>query len=115
MLLLLGKYESLGVLGRGGMGQVHAARPRDDPAATVVVKVLKPELADTPTGRQSFAREVQYTARLKHPYVVRVLDAGVDAQVGPCIVMEFVPGTTLEEVIRKEGRLAHGRAVWLYG
>jgi hypothetical protein len=115
MLLLLGKYESLGVLGRGGMGQVHAARPRDNPATTVVVKVLKPELAETATGRQSFAREVQYTARLKHPYVVRVLDAGVDPQVGPCIVMEFVPGTTLEQVIRKEGRVAHGRAVWLAG
>jgi eukaryotic-like serine/threonine-protein kinase len=115
MLLLLGKYESLGVLGRGGMGQVHAARPRDNPATTVVVKILKPELADTPTGRQSFAREVQYTARLRHPYVVRVLDAGVDPEAGPCIVMEFVPGTTLEQVLRKERRLAAGRAAWLAG
>ena len=114
-MLFLGKYESLGVLGRGGMGQVHAARPRDNPATTVVVKILKPELADTPTGRQSFAREVQYTARLRHPYVVRVLDAGVDPQAGPCIVMEFVPGTTLEQVLRKEGRLPAARAAWLAG
>src|SRR5215218_10442903 len=105
-MLLLGKYESLGVLGRGSMGTVHAARPADSPATTVVVKVLRPQVADTARARQSFDREVQYTARLRHPYVVRVLDAGVDAQAGPCIVMEFVPGTTLEQVMLKERRLA---------
>src|SRR5687768_4420818 len=97
----LGKYESLGVLGRGSMGEVHAARPKDAPATTVVVKVLRADLADTPTARASFDREVQSTARLRHPYIVRVLDSGVDPQAGPCIVMEFVPGTTLEQVLKK--------------
>src|SRR5918911_4881197 len=108
--LLLGKYESLGVLGRGSMGTVHAARPADSPAATVVVKVLRPEVAEAGRGRQAFDREVQYTARLRHPYVVRVLDAGIDPQAGPGIVMEFVPGTTLEQVLARERRHTPPRA-----
>src|SRR5688572_4629849 len=114
-MLLLGKYESLGILGRGSMGQVHAARPTDNPATTVVVKVMRPDLADTPTARESFDREVRYTARLRHPYIVRVLDAGLDPAAGPCIVMEFVPGTTLEQMIRKEGRLHPDQVAWLAG
>ncbi|MBO0699968.1 MAG: serine/threonine protein kinase, partial [Zavarzinella sp.] len=97
------------------MGTVHAARPADSPAATVVVKVLRTEVADTARLRQSFDREVQYTARLRHPYIVRVLDAGFDPAAGPCIVMEFVPGTTLERVLAKERRLAPPRAGWLAG
>jgi eukaryotic-like serine/threonine-protein kinase len=114
-MLLLGKYESLGVLGRGSMGTVHAARPVASPATTVVVKVLRPGVADTARGRQAFDREVQYTARLRHPYIVRVLDAGIDPAAGPCIVMEFVPGTTLEQVLNKERRLSPHRAGWLAG
>ena len=112
-MLLLEKYESLGVLGRGSMGKVHAARPIDDPATTVVVKVMRKELADSPRARELFEREIRYTARLNHPYIVRVLNAGVDEAAGPCIVMEFVPGITLESLLEKEKRLSIGRAGWL--
>jgi serine/threonine protein kinase len=111
----LGKYDSVGVLGRGGMGQVHAAQPVDDPATTVVVKVMRQDLADTPRARENFEREVKYTARLRHPYAVRVLDAGTDRAVGPCIVMEFVPGITLEQLLKKEKRLDPRRAATLIG
>ena len=100
-MLLLGKYESLGVLGRGSMGTVHAASPADSPGATVVVKVLRAGLADTARLRQSFDREVQYTARLRHPYIVRVLDAGFDRAAGPCIVMEFIRGVTWRPCSRR--------------
>lgn len=114
-MLFLGKYESLGVLGAGSMGQVHAARPAADRATTVVVKVLKREIADTPRARQFFDREVAYTSRLRHPYIVRVLDAGFDPQAGPCLVLEFVSGYTLEAVLKKERRLEVGRVGWLLG
>ena len=89
----LGKYESLGLLGMGSMGQVHAARPADDPATTVVVKTLRADRPNSPRARQLFAREAAHAARLRHPYIVRVLDAGVDDEAGPCVVLEFVPGT----------------------
>jgi eukaryotic-like serine/threonine-protein kinase len=114
-MLFLDKYESLGVLGRGSMGQVHAARPMDDPATTVVVKVMRPDLTETPRAREFFAREIKYTARLRHPYIVRVLDAGIDLDAGPCIVMEFVPGTTLEQLLKAEQRLLVHRTAWLAG
>src|SRR5262245_4270643 len=111
----LGKYETLGVLGQGSMGEVHAARPTDDPANTVVVKVMRPDVANTPRARQFFKQEVSYSARLRHPYIVQVLDAGVDEEAGPCIVMEFVPGTTLEQLLKNDRELPLGRAGWLAG
>jgi eukaryotic-like serine/threonine-protein kinase len=114
-MLLLGKYESLGILGSGSMGQVHACRPVLDPATTVVVKVLKGDVADTPRARQFFEREVAYTSRLRHPYIVRVLDHGFDPQAGPCLVLEFVPGHTLEAILKKERRLDPGRVGHLLG
>jgi serine/threonine protein kinase len=114
-MLFLGKYESLGVLSRGSMGLVHAARPTEDPATTVVVKVMRSDLADTLRAHQFFDREVRYTARLRHPYVVRILDAGVDPAAGTCIVMEFVPGTTLEQLLKKEKRLSVERTARLTG
>ena len=49
----LDKYDSLGVLGRGSMGQVHAARAPDDPTKMVVVKVMRPDVADTPRAESS--------------------------------------------------------------
>ena len=114
-MLFLGRYESLGVLGRGSMGEVHAARPTDDPATTVVVKMMRGDLADTPRARQQFEREISYSARLHHPYIVQVLDAGVDAVAGPCVVMAFVPGAGLDRVLRREHRLAPARVGRLLG
>jgi eukaryotic-like serine/threonine-protein kinase len=112
---LLDKYESLGLLGHGSMGQVYVARPADDPATTVVVKVMRSDVADGPRARQLFEREARYTARLQHPYIVRVLDIGVDETSGPCVVMEFVPGSNLAQVLKKERRLGIHRAAWLAG
>src|SRR5688572_29015426 len=111
----LGKYDSLGVLGIGSMGQVYAARPADDPATTVVVKVMRADLSGGARARQLFDSEARYTAKLRHPYLVRVLDAGVDDDAGPCVVMEFVPGATLEAVLKKVGRAGIHRAGWLAG
>ena len=111
----LGKYDSLGVLGRGGMGQVHVARVIDDPVRTVVIKIIRPELADTPRAQQFFEREVKYTARLRHPFIVRLLETGIDPDAGPCIVMEFVPGITLDQLLHREKRLNVRRAARLIG
>jgi eukaryotic-like serine/threonine-protein kinase len=111
----LNKYESLGVLGLGSMGQVHAARPIIDPATTVVVKVMRADLEGGPRARQLFEREASYTARLRHPYIVRVLETGFDEEAGPCVVMEFVPGATLQQLLKKDGRVGIHRAAWLAG
>lgn len=113
--LLLGKYEPLGALGSGSMGTVYAARPVNDPVNTVVVKLLRSTIADTPRARQGFEREAAYTSRLSHPYIVKLIEAGVDPHHGPCLVLEFVPGHTLEAILRKERRLELQRAARLIG
>ena len=114
-MVFIDRYESLGVLGNGSIGRVYLARPIADPASTVVVKVLRRDLADPGRARQFFEREITYTARLNHPYIVRVLDSGLDPEAGPCLVMEFVPGTTLSAILKKEKSIDLGRALFLTG
>src|SRR5262245_46794982 len=114
-LLFLDRYESLGVLGLGSMGQVHAARPVDDPATTVVVKIMRTDRSGGPRAGALVEREARYAARLRHPYVVRVLDAGMDPDAGPCVVMEFVPGVTLDRLLKSDTRMGVHRAAWLAG
>ena len=101
-MLLLGKYESLGVLGAGSMGQVHACRPVLDPATTVVVKILKGNVT-TPRGpASSSTARSPHTSRLRHPYIVRVLDHGFDSTPGRAWSSNSSPGT-LRLSSRKNG------------
>lgn len=97
--LIAGRYETGEVLGRGGMGEVRAARDlrlgRD-----VAVKVLSPEVASRPTMRERFEAEAKAAARLNHPNVVAVYDSGVDEGV-PFLVMERLPGPTLADEMAK--------------
>ncbi|MBK9034188.1 MAG: protein kinase [Myxococcales bacterium] len=88
-----GRYVIERLLGRGGMGEVYAARRRslDD---LVALKRLLPA-QDTPANRQRFAIEAQAAAHIRHPNVVRLFDYGVDPAVGPYLVMELLEGPTL--------------------
>ncbi|HVE98546.1 MAG TPA: Stk1 family PASTA domain-containing Ser/Thr kinase [Mycobacteriales bacterium] len=107
--LLGGRYELGGTLGLGGMAEVYRGRDtrlgRD-----VAVKLLRPELAGDPTFIARFKREAQAAASLNHPNVVAVYDTGEDGGV-PYIVMEYVEGRTLREVLRAEGRMLPQRAL----
>jgi beta-lactam-binding protein with PASTA domain/predicted Ser/Thr protein kinase len=107
--LLGGRYELGPLLGYGGMAEVHRGRDirlgRD-----VAVKVLRSDLARDPLFQARFSREAQASASLNHPAIVAVYDTGEDIGVDgasvPYIVMEFVEGRTLREVLNAEGRLA---------
>ncbi len=104
--LLAGRYQIGELLGRGGMADVHAgldARLN----RKVAVKLLKPSLANDPAFRTRFRQEAQAAARMAHPTIVRVFDAGeetvrepggAEVQV-PFIVMEHVEGTLLKDLI----------------
>ncbi|MBC2639103.1 MULTISPECIES: serine/threonine-protein kinase [unclassified Rhodococcus (in: high G+C Gram-positive bacteria)] len=104
--VLAGRYQLRGVLGRGGMADVHDGwdlrleRP-------VAVKVLRPELASVPDTRRRFEAEARLAATLNHPNVVAVHDCGEDAGVA-YIVMERLPGHTLADEIAG-GPLPDGR------
>src|SRR5512144_448938 len=105
--VLGGRYALRGLLGRGGMGEVYeAADLRLD--RTVAVKVLRPELAADRRFVARFEREARTAARLQHPGIVGVFDVGEeDGRV--FTVLEHVPGRTLAELLRAEGRLAPAR------
>src|SRR5215813_3037909 len=109
--VLDGKYEILRPLARGGMGAVYIARrlPLGD---LVAVKHLLPS-RDSDANRQRLLREARAAARIRHPCVVQILDYGRLKDRGPYLVMEYVEGITLEELVDREGKLAPVRALEL--
>ncbi|HEY1135779.1 MAG TPA: protein kinase, partial [Nocardioides sp.] len=113
--VLDGRYRVGELVARGGMASVHVATDvRLD--RTVAVKVMHPSLGDPITGNESFAlrfvREARAAARLSHPNVVAVHDQGSDGGL-TFLVMEYVPGSTLRDVIRDRAPLTPARALAL--
>ncbi|WP_307860832.1 Stk1 family PASTA domain-containing Ser/Thr kinase [Curtobacterium flaccumfaciens] len=115
--LLANRYEIGDVIGRGGMATVHLGNDTRL-GRKVAVKLLKPSLANDPAFRTRFRQEAQAAARMAHPTVVRVYDAGeetvtetsgAEVQV-PFIVMEYVEGRPLSDIIA-EGAVAPDEAV----
>ena len=113
--LLDGRYRIGARVARGGMASVYEATDtRLD--RTVAVKVMHPGLGDDQEFAQRFVREARAAARLNHPHVVGVYDQGDDTSDGQdtvFLVMEYVPGHTLRDVIRKEAPMPPGRALAL--
>ncbi|QFG23102.1 Stk1 family PASTA domain-containing Ser/Thr kinase [Actinomadura sp. WMMB 499] len=111
--LLGGRYELDSVIGRGGMAEVYRARDlRLD--RTVAVKTLRSDLARDPTFQARFRREAQSAASLNHPSVIAVYDTGED-MIGetsiPYIVMEYVDGSTLRDLLRENTALVPEKAL----
>lgn len=107
------RYELGEILGFGGMSEVHLARDvrlhRD-----VAVKVLRADLARDPSFYLRFRREAQNAAALNHPSIVAVYDTGeAETPTGPLpyIVMEYVDGVTLRDVVHTDGPLPPRRAI----
>lgn len=111
--LLGGRYQIGELLGYGGMAEVH--RGRDERLGRdVAVKVLRADLARDSQFQARFRREAQNAASLNHPSIVAVYDTGEEATPEgtlPFIVMEFVEGRTLKEVLTAEGRIMPQRAM----
>ncbi|HVM12491.1 MAG TPA: protein kinase, partial [Actinomycetota bacterium] len=103
------RYELGPVVGRGGMATVYRARDRVL-HREVAVKVLQPQLARDQEFIERFRREARAAAGLSHPNIVGVHDHGSDGS-DHFIVMEFVEGRTLAEVLDEEGALETGRAI----
>jgi serine/threonine-protein kinase len=108
----IGQYTLKRKLGAGGMGEVwlaeHALLRR--PCA---VKFIRPDLAANPATSARFAREVQAVTGLSHVNTVRVYDYGRADDGSFYLVMEYLDGPTLEELVNESGPLASGRAVHL--
>jgi serine/threonine-protein kinase len=104
----LGRYETIRLLGEGGMGRVYLARQLDL-GRQVVVKVMHEHIAADPVFRERFSRETLLMARFQHPYAVTLYDAKLDDADGSCIVMEYIRGVTLEDLLRGGERLEPAR------
>jgi serine/threonine-protein kinase len=111
--LLSNRYELGETLGYGGMSEVHKGRDvrlgRD-----IAVKVLRADLARDPQFQERFRREAQNAAALNHPAIVAVYDTGeTRTEYGPLpyIVMEYVDGKTLRDIVKSEGPLPGQRAM----
>src|SRR5215468_3390419 len=111
--LLGGRYELDGVVGRGGMAEVYRARDiRLD--RIVAIKTLRADLARDQIFQARFRREAQSAASLNHPSIVAVYDTGEDMTSGvpvPYIVMEYVDGRTVRDLLQEGHRLLPERSL----
>ncbi|WP_109004604.1 Stk1 family PASTA domain-containing Ser/Thr kinase [Streptomyces rishiriensis] len=108
-----GRYELGHVLGRGGMAEVYFAHDTRL-GRTVAVKTLRADLARDPSFQARFRREAQSAASLNHPAIVAVYDTGEDYIDGvsiPYIVMEYVDGSTLRELLHSGRKLLPERTL----
>ncbi|WP_347813901.1 Stk1 family PASTA domain-containing Ser/Thr kinase [Allobranchiibius sp. GilTou38] len=115
--ILGGRYEVGELIGRGGMAEVHLGHDTRL-GRTVAIKMLRSDLARDPSFLTRFRREAQSAAGLNHHAVVAVYDSGEDIAVEtggarvdvPYIVMEYVEGETLRDILDDEGKLAPDEA-----
>lgn len=105
--ILGGRYEVGELIGRGGMAEVHIGHDTRL-GRTVAIKILRSDLARDPSFQARFRREAQAAAALNHPAIVAVYDTGEDVSVEPngtvahvpFIVMEYVEGHTVRDILR---------------
>jgi hypothetical protein len=104
----VGGYRPLRLLGAGGMGRVYEAE--DAGGRRVALKLLAPHTADSPTAVERFRQEGKLAGRIAHPRCVFVFKA--DAEAGqPYIAMELMSGTTLKDLVERDGPLPPAEAV----
>jgi len=113
------RYQIGDVIGRGGMAEVHEGRDLRL-GRRIAVKILRPDLARDPSFQARFRREAQSAAALNHPNIVAVYDTGEDtlaatdtspSVIVPYIVMEYVDGMTLRQLLASGRRLLPERAL----
>jgi serine/threonine-protein kinase len=105
-----GKYEILEKLGEGGMGSVYKVRHRllDE---IRVVKVMRPQLTPAEDLAARFSREAKAATLLRHPNIAQLYDFSLDDDGFAFIVMEYIPGMTLQASLRHNGPLPLGLAL----
>ena len=105
------RYQVTKLIGKGGMADVYLAWDtilnRE-----VAIKVLKSDMSDDEVALERFKREAGATTKLSHPNIVDVYDVGDDYD-KHYIVMEYVKGYTLKQLIKKRGAIPYKEAVWM--
>lgn len=106
------RYHLRQSIGSGGMSEVYEAED-SVLGRTVAIKMLRPDMARDANFRERFRREAQNSGKLNHPNIVAVFDTGeknVDGLMVPYIVMEYVQGRTLRDIVREDGPMSLAEA-----
>lgn len=101
--LISGRYRIEALVGMGGMAKVYRARDEQE-SRTVAIKVLRAEYESDMEFVRRFSREAEAAAKMAHENIVNLLDVGIDGEMR-YIVMEYVEGRTLKDMICDEGRI----------
>ncbi|MGE5183808.1 MAG: protein kinase domain-containing protein [Acidobacteriota bacterium] len=110
----LGKFQIVEPLGKGGSGEVYRAE-QVQLGRSVVIKVLRHEVAWSPNRVERFLREAKLASRLDHPYAAHVYAFGAEADGVLWIAMEHVKGMTLDELVARRGALPPSVFAPLFG
>jgi serine/threonine protein kinase len=106
---LADRYEVLGVVGRGGMGVVYKVR-HELMDRFMAVKMLHSHLVSEPEAVKRFHREAKTVSQVKHHHIITLYDFGMSAQRQPFLVMDFLEGTSLKNIIKEQGMVPFERA-----
>jgi serine/threonine protein kinase len=104
-------YRLLEKIQEGGMSSVYKGR-HNKTGRTVAIKIIKANMAEDPTLLRRFEQEFRANSKLLHPNIVQALDFGRDES-ATYLVMEFVEGQTLGDLVDRQGRLSEGEAVYI--
>lgn len=105
------RYEIIRLLGHGGMADVYLALDKIL-NREVAIKVLKSDMSSDPVSLERFNREANASTKLSHPNIVDIYDVGEDNE-QHYIVMEYVKGYTLKQLIQRRGAIPPREAVWM--
>jgi serine/threonine-protein kinase len=101
--VFLNRYKIIRQLDEGGMSTIFLAK-QTDLDRDVVVKVVKEQLRDQTKVREHFRREIYIMTRFEHPNAVTYYDSDLNDREGPVLVMEYVRGLPLDQLLRRDGR-----------
>lgn len=109
--IIANRYEIIKSIGNGGMANVYLALDRVL-NREVAIKILKADMANDPVSLERFSREANASTKISHPNIVDIYDVGEDGN-KHYIVMEYIKGYTLKQLIRRRGAIPPREAVWM--
>lgn len=111
--LVAEKYRILEVIGRGGMGVVYRAE-HELMERVVAIKMLLPQLLADENAVPRFQREARAASRLNHPNIIALHDFGLTEDGLPYLVMDYIDGKSLAEILKDEGQLGVQRSIHIF-
>lgn len=107
------RYQVLGLVGSGGMGTVWKVFDKEL-NETFAIKVLNPDLVADETANKRFQKEAKLASELTHANIAAIFGPGTDTHGRPYIIMRYVDGESLADILKREGKLSEDRALDIF-